>query len=74
MEQQLFTWENWDDIDTLAVMYYNVMLKVAIGPFKPGAQLESVYLDYDKSIIQVWKDNKSIWEGALRLVVEEKQS
>lgn len=56
MEQTLFSWENWDSINPLNMIFYNIVLKSDIGPFKCGQKVESVQINYQTSTIFISDD------------------
>ena len=53
METQLFTWKSWDSYDEGAYTFYRCTLKVDIGEFKVGQELEDIILDFQRGFIQI---------------------
>ena len=53
-EKQLFDWAGgWDQFDTAGFTFYDVTLKVPMGPFTIGAQFSVANVDYEKSIVEL---------------------
>ncbi len=57
-EQQLFTWDGWNQGDTASFQFYDAQLKVDIGEFKAGEKFSSIDLDYFAAEITFWRDEK----------------
>ena len=36
LEQQIFSWEDWDELDVGDLIFYDVTLKVPVGEFPAG--------------------------------------
>lgn len=60
MERELFDWENWDSLDTAAMMFYNATLKRDIGPHKVGDKFPSIELDFDYGFVRLYDNNDQI--------------
>jgi hypothetical protein len=56
MEGQLFTWEEWDMMDTMVLCFYDCELKVDIGPYKAGEKLECIWMDYGEGELTTYDD------------------
>lgn len=56
MEQQLFTFNDHDDISTLVFNFYCCILKVPIGKYKAGKEFNKITLDYERSLIELYDD------------------
>jgi hypothetical protein len=57
MEQQLFTWESWNDLDSLAFSFIDCTLKVDIGPYKAGQKLFCVEMNYGNGIVCIYDED-----------------
>ena len=55
MEQQLFTWEQWDIIDTAHFQFYDCVLKVDIGNFKARQCFSVMEINYGKGELIIWE-------------------
>lgn len=51
-ENQLFTWEGWDEQDTMAFTFYNVCLVRDVGSFPAGTTFPFVYVSYETSVVE----------------------
>lgn len=51
METTLFNYENYDLLDTLSLQFYNCVLKVDIGRFKAGDEIDCIIMNYDRGKI-----------------------
>lgn len=56
IEKQMFTWEAWDEADTAAFMFYNVVLLRDLGPLQKGSLYTSACIDYERSELVLYKD------------------
>lgn len=58
LENQLFTWEDWDSIDDhMNLQFYNVTLLVPIGEYPAGHKFAIAYILGDESVVQFDLDN-----------------
>lgn len=46
METELFSWEEWDMLDTACFTFYNVVLVRKIGNFEAGTKFSYANMDY----------------------------
>lgn len=46
MEQELFSWENWADIDAFVYQFYDCVLQTKIGDFEVGTKIPIITLNY----------------------------
>jgi hypothetical protein len=75
LELQLFEWEGWDEIDTLTLQFYKVVLKVPIGDFQVGHKFASAVLSGENSVLQLFEDDSDrLHEFELKLSVGNKLS
>lgn len=56
IEQAFFSWVSWDEVDTMAFSFYDVVLNVPIGDHKKGEKFASVTMNYDSGYIQLFRD------------------
>lgn len=73
MENQLFEWKGWDEIDTMAFYFYDCTLKKQVGKFKAGNHFDSIAMMYDKAIIQLERGGEVVgtYELVLRVGAEK---
>lgn len=69
IEEQLFSWEEWDVLAVADLMFYNCELKVDIGPFKIGDKVDAITLMFSKQVIQIDHETETFC-GKLTLSVE----
>ncbi len=70
METDLFSWEEWDEVDGTMNQYYNCTLEINIGDFLAGKTIPVIVLDYASGTLElVDKDNKLISKHNLKLVL-----
>lgn len=79
IEQQLFSWEGWDQSDTASFMFYKVKLRVPLGEHPVGAEFDSAYVSFDTSEMALYVADgpmvnghghiKEVFRGRLSLVV-----
>ena len=70
IEAQLFTWEEWDDVDNFSYQFYKCTCVKDFGPFKKGEKVDIFYLDFENSKLQTFsEDGEVIWSGELVLGV-----
>ena len=70
MEKTLFTWENWDIMDTMAFWFYNVVLTIDIGDFKAGTKFTGAGVDYEDGTLTL-QDGENEFKFNLHLSVKE---
>jgi len=56
-ENQIFSWEEWEEISTMCFQFENVVLKIPVGEFKIGERFERVFIDYENSMINLYPTN-----------------
>lgn len=65
LENQLFHWKEWDDVDVAAFQFYDITLKVPVGEFPVGHKFSTAFIDAEKSIIAFVDDaeeNEYVYE------------
>lgn len=62
LEQQLFTWENWDQTDTFNFYFHGVQLLVPIGSFPVGSKFTAASFNGEDSILTLISDQKDHME------------
>jgi len=55
-EQRFFSWDGWDQHDSLVLSFYNVEFIRDFGKFNKGDKFESVCISYDKGIMEAYND------------------
>lgn len=68
-EQQLFSWEDWDDIDDVTFMFYDVRLKVDIGQHKAGTHFASAAVNWQYGELELKDSAGAIYYYDLKLTV-----
>lgn len=74
IENQLFSWEEWDQVDTVMFSFMNCKLLVPMLGFPPGEMFSHIFMDYENSQIRLFKnsdDESPVKTGTLRLSVIE---
>lgn len=56
MEDQLFSWERWDSVDTMAFHFYDCVLKVVIGDYSAGTKVSGIFMDYENGVMEFYND------------------
>lgn len=72
IEDKLFTWENWDLLDTAAFVFYDAELTEPVGKFKVGTKFSSIVIDYENSYIELWsmkEDKRPVGKYSIELVI-----
>ena len=73
METQLFDWDGWDG-DQESQVFYNVVLKADIGPYRAGRMLAMACVAWCDSTLELWErvdDEKASYKCKLVLSVGE---
>lgn len=75
MEKAFLTWKGWDQHDTMVFGFSRCTVTKAFGPYEVGAELETVCVDYDKGVIEVWVGggDTPVWTGKLVLTIGDDQ-
>ena len=58
MESQIFTWDGWDQFDTMCFTFYKVVLVVDVGEHKAGTSFGSANIDYEESPYVAFYDDE----------------
>lgn len=53
MEKELFDWKDWDEMDTLAVYFYECVFKKPIGKFKEGDLVDGIFMEFNKGYMTI---------------------
>ncbi len=72
IENQLFAWDGWDQLDTMQFVFYKCVLSVSMLGFPAGAEFSSITIDYSNSQIEFFKNSGNeppVKTGTLRLSV-----
>lgn len=64
LEEQIFTWDGWDDNGPMMPQFYKVELLVQVGEFPPGTKFPVAFFNGDSSTISFMdeKDEEHIFE------------
>jgi hypothetical protein len=72
MEREFFTWENWDQLDTACLAFYDCTLIKDIGSHKVGEQFKVIDVDFQRGKLSlVSQKGDVIDEYNLGLVIKE---
>lgn len=69
MEQEYFSWSDWDELDTMVFMFYDVTLNRDIGNFKTGTKFSSAIMDYEKGKLTLWTEDDGETEFPMHIVI-----
>ena len=58
LECQLFSWKGWDQFDTMHFGFMEVVLVKDVGQFKAGDCFHCANIDYEKSKLELIKDEE----------------
>jgi len=61
LENRLFTWEEWENFDTLVILFHYVKFIEDFGIFKKGEKFYEVFVNYNSGNIFAY-NNKRILE------------
>lgn len=59
MENQLFTWDSWDVIDTMDFFFYDCELIAPVGNFSAGQKIKSIAMIYSKGIMEFYTEDEN---------------
>lgn len=54
MEKQLFDWETYDVIDDDLWLFYDCTLKVDLGQFLAGDELDEITIDFETGVMELY--------------------
>ena len=76
MEQQLFTWENFNQFDEAAYQFYKVCLVQPIGEHQIGKCFDSASLDFQHGTLEFYDANNNIVDSykLILSIGEQKQT
>lgn len=69
MEQEIFSWESWDELGDQILQFNRCTFKKDFGPFESGNNVSSITIEYSTGKIEVFlddEDNDPIFTGMLR--------
>lgn len=58
MEEQLFTWNDWDIVDDIMFQFSDVCLVVPIGEHKVGTVFDFAVVDFSEGRLTLLKEGK----------------
>jgi hypothetical protein len=56
IETQIFEWNGWDELDFMALQFYDCTLKIDIGPYKVGDKISNIAMMFDTSTIAFYDE------------------
>jgi len=73
LENQLFSWKEWDEMNVMGLVFYDCTLKVPIGDIPVGTTFSSISIDFGHSLMQLYLDysGENYLEFKLNLSVGE---
>lgn len=54
LEMNLFTWEGWDEQDTMSFSFYKVEFVRDFGVFRKGEKFPDIFYSFDTGIIEAY--------------------
>lgn len=57
MELEIFTWNHWDQLDTMGFSFYDCVFIKDFGPWKAGHKANTMFVDYAKGIIKEYSED-----------------
>lgn len=57
MENELFSWEGFDVVDTMSLYFYDCVLKVAIGDYAEGTVISGIAISYEEGVMEFYNNN-----------------
>ncbi len=56
MEKQLFSWEEYDVVDTCMFQFCDCVLKVGIGDYAAGTKVSVIFMDYENGVMDFYNE------------------
>lgn len=72
LENQIFSWEGWDDEGPMAMQFSDVELKVQVGDFPAGTKFPHAFLLGESSILAFYDEDGNEHAFDLKLSVGSK--
>jgi hypothetical protein len=64
-------WAGWDDAGDFAMQFYDAKLNVDLGPYKAGDTVQTLILDLERNVIQIFeRGDTPTFEGKLKVVLD----
>ena len=71
MEQEWFSWEDWDQLDTMVFGFHKCVLKMQIGPFLEETVIPYIQVSYEDGKIAFLKDDgETMFEAKMKVSFE----
>ncbi len=70
MEKQLFSWEEFEDVNSACFNFYNCILKEDIGEYKEGESFDIINVDFEKGRIELYNNESGDIEAQFELKLE----
>lgn len=71
LESRIFEWTDWDDVGPTCQQFYNVILKIPVGPFPIGHKFDCAILFEEDSILCFTNNDGTEYKFSLILSVAE---
>ena len=71
-EHQLFSWENWDEMDTNDLQFYDVTLKVQVGEHAVGTEFPVAFILGSQSMLVLMNEEDEEFAYDLKVSVGDK--
>lgn len=71
METQFFSWQGWDEIDVLALQFYDIETAVDLPGIPKGTKAKDAAMYYDKGIMEINTEDGTSHKFRIKLVAEE---
>lgn len=57
MEQDIFSWKGWDEIDDYCLYFYDCIFNQKVGQFNKGDKVDGIDIDYQNGEMHIYPDN-----------------
>jgi hypothetical protein len=72
LENQIFSWDNWNETGPMSMQFMNVELKVRIGEFAAGTKFPFAFILGESSLLLLIDEKNEQHYFALNLTVGER--
>ncbi len=69
MEEQLFSWESFDVLDTMCFVFYKVKTKIKILSWDVGTSFDYAEVNYHDGTVEFGQDEGQIYRVKFKMVV-----
>ena len=60
LDEEYFSWDNWDTVDTMDFQFSSCVLKKPIGKYPVGTKFDYIFVEYSKGIISLEEEKFNI--------------